>query len=249
MKSLRLALEFYKEGSISRDALVNILNQREELLHGLLKQASDDMFEKTGASSVTLGRLQKAFGKLRHNNKIIEKQLSKSESTVSTLRQQLLNTQSQNQKLMDNTGKKGLKEFLGFGAKLLALSTGLGAGFAGVEAGLQFAANKRKDSIIKDSNKKIYDMFPELKDNKTLTQEHFNTIAKIAPDLASSPVIAGTILKKTVEYGHLGTDTITQLIRTQKDLEGTQRHTSPIMSALRSATGMASGLTKVPGLL
>lgn len=116
---------------------------------------------------------------------------------------------------------------------LLGLAGLVSLGTTGAKAGLGAISDARLKNQVKKSYNEMYKEYPELKEEKGQSTKFFNMMARFAPILASSPIVAGTWVKQMMDKNVVDPTSIQQLISAQKDWENTRAMKSPIIGLSR----------------
>lgn len=116
---------------------------------------------------------------------------------------------------------------------LLGLAGLVSVGTTGAKAGLSAISDAKLKSQVGRSYREMYKEYPELKEEKKQSTKFFNMMARFAPILASSPIVAGTWVKQMMNANVVDPVTIQQLISAQKDWENTRAMKSPIIGLTR----------------
>ena len=116
---------------------------------------------------------------------------------------------------------------------LLGLAGLISLGTTGAKVGLGAVADSKMRDEVKDSYRRMFSEYPELKDERGSATKFFNMMARFAPVLASNPIVAGTWVKSTMDRNVVGPTEIKQLIEAQKEWENTQAMKSPLIGITR----------------
>lgn len=118
-------------------------------------------------------------------------------------------------------------------AALVALATGARA--AGEVASLATDKVRRRElqAEVARSKSKMFDLNPQLLDDKKKAEETFDELARFAPSIAASPDVATNFVSSAVlrkMYGdaaHIDPMMASQLLQAQKTYESVQEHLNP----------------------
>jgi hypothetical protein len=223
MNSLQLTIICHQRGLLSKEAMVEVLRTREQLINQALRKEAASIFSRMGRAinpANPKGAVGGFFGKFKQG------------------------------RLTGKSGKapvggSGWSDALSNIGKLTAL-----AGMtAGAGAGIHAVARHSKDKKLRGMVQQSYDqMFTGDPDLAQLREQHpdkvrqsFGILAQYAPSLAANPVVAGTFVKTQARAGHIGAhDMVRQLAETQAMIDKHHESISPLKGKWQEGMGLAT---------
>jgi hypothetical protein len=225
MNSLELARRLYQEGTLTKEAALDVLRAREQLIKQALAAEAQKLWANLGMNKQAgwLGRGAAAaaksgfFDKLRHGGL---------------------------------TPRPDAANWSDVGANLLKM-LGIAGLSAGVTAGASALLRHRQDRALKGDIERSYQqMFDEYEDLKRLPQDqvqkHFDVLARFAPSLAANPTVAGSFVTETTTRSLLDPKTIQTLAETQRRIDEMHERRSPLGGQFDRGLSLA-GKALAPG--
>lgn len=116
---------------------------------------------------------------------------------------------------------------------LLGLAGLIAIGTTGAKVGLGTLSDIKLKQQVHESYGKMFQEYPELKEEKPRATKFFNMMARFAPVLASNPIVAGTWVKGTMDQNVVAPQSIQQLIEAQKEWEHVRSMKSPLVGVTK----------------
>lgn len=226
--SIRLLVECEKKGFLSKEAAVQVLEKREQIVRSALRKQASAFF----VSLFKAPSLEKDAG--------IGSALFGARTTGSTGRG-LLSRFREGGATGPGTVQAPWKDVGSNLAKMLALA-GLTAGAtAGIGSIMRHSRDQKMQAEIESSYGRMFDEYPKLKEvderRPGAVQRNFGILAKFAPSLAAEPSVAGAWVHNASELGQVPVDSIKGLAETQRRIdeaaEGRHRMT-PKLAPMRA---------------
>jgi hypothetical protein len=211
-------------GRLSKEAALDVLRVRERLIKKALATEAAELCDRI---------LQKEagfFGRLTGGAKTVAKGGS---GLWSRLRRGGLTPQQGG----------GATTWSDVGSNLLKM-LGVAGLSAGATAGATALWRHRKDQALKGDIERSYkQMFTEFPDLETAPPErvraHFGVVTRVAPSLAADPIVAGSLLKQTVERNYFDPATVKALAETQRRIDEMHEKRSPFSPHLDHGLSLA----------
>ena len=220
MNSLELVRRLYQQGTLTKQAALDVLRTREHLVKQALAAEAARLWANLASLSKEAGWLggeAGAAGKAGLFDKLRRGGM---------------------------TPAKDPARWSDVGANVLKMM-GIAGLSAGATAGVSALLRHRRDSALKGDIERSYErMFDEFDSLKTLPPDvvktHFGVLARFAPSLAAEPTVAGSFVKDTATMGIIQPKTIQTLAETQRRIDEMHEGRSPWTDHLDRGLSLAT---------
>jgi hypothetical protein len=229
MNSLELTRRLYQEGTITKEAALDLLRVREKLIKQALAAEARQLW-------ANLTSLMKEAGWLGRGAAAAAKS-----GLFDKLRRGGLTPGADAAKWSD-VGANLLK-MLGIAGLSASATAGAGALF-------RHRRDRALQTDIESSYQQMFDEYKELKalppDQLERVRTHFGVLARFAPSLAADPTVAGSFVKDTATMGIIQPKTIQTLAETQRRIDEMHEGRSPFGDHFDRGLSLA-GKAMAPG--
>lgn len=210
MNSLELVRRLYQEGTLTKEAALDLVRARERLVKQALRAEATRLWANIASLSKEAGFLgggPAAGGRMGFFDRLRRGGLTPAKSSANPV------------------------EWGDVGANLLKM-VGIAGLSAGATAGVGALLRHRRDKALQGDIERSYEqMFNEFDKLKSLPPEvvktHFGVLARFAPSLAADPTVAGSFVQDTATMGIIQPRTIQTLAETQRRIDEMHEGRSP----------------------